>query len=345
MTASQRTVGVIIPTYNRAAMLRETLLALAQQSFPAGQLEVVVVDDGSSDDTAEVARQPYPFPVCYLRQENSGDAEARNYGVRHTTAELLVFLDDDIIVAPDFLARLVADHGGDERRIISGTEVEPQEGLHEQERAALVGAPRQAAALGAEHVAPLNFVDLCSNNMALCRTAYLTIGNMDDLGFSGSSIWCDVDFAYRARKLGYEFVRSPGALYQHRDYVNESLENQIRRSREAAFRAAVLFEKHPDLVSHLPMFEDKVAISWRSDSPTLIARKLMRKLLSSPPLLSLMQRIVAGRHLDSQQPGAATGSTHRLSRALRRWVIGAHIYQGYWSGVRAGVARQGRESG
>lgn len=335
MNGSQVTVGVIIPTYNRATMLRETLLALAQQTFPAEQLEVIVVDDGSSDNTREVAQRPYPFSICYLRQENSGDAEARNYGVRHTGAELLVFLDDDIIVTPDFLSQLVVDHGGEERRIISGTEIVAAAAA---EAPAAAGVPVTTG--GAERVTPLNFVDLCSNNMALSRVAYLAIGDMDNLGFSGSSIWCDVDFAYRARELGYEFVRSLGARYCHRDYVNDSLDNQIRRWREAAFRAAALFEKHPDLVPHLPMFEDKVAISWRNDSAALVVRKLMRKLLSSPPVLSLMERIVSER--DSNQGPQRSG---RLRRALRRWVIGGHIYHGYWHGLRSGAGQTGKEQG
>ncbi|MGY1688895.1 glycosyltransferase [Geodermatophilus sp. SYSU D01105] len=90
-------VSVIIPCYDQARFLGDALASVAAQTQPA--TEVVVVDDGSSDNTAEVARR-YPG-VRLVRQRNSGLAAARNTGLRHATGDYLVFLDaDDRLLPP-----------------------------------------------------------------------------------------------------------------------------------------------------------------------------------------------------------------------------------------------------
>lgn len=92
-------IGVIIPTYNRCDYLREAILSVLAQTRPAD--EVVVVDDGSTDRTAEVCEE---FPtVKYLSKANEGLPAARNYGMDHTSSELLVYLDDDDRLVPDSL--------------------------------------------------------------------------------------------------------------------------------------------------------------------------------------------------------------------------------------------------
>ena len=310
----QPTVAVIIPTYNRAAMLHDTLTALAQQTYPFERLEIIVVDDGSVDETEQVVHEHFPFHLHYLRQQNRGDAAARNIGVRHTEAEMLIFLDDDIVVAREFLRHIVAGHGGREKRIISGTEYSAP------------GDQEQPTFDAGQGVVPLDFVDLCSNNMGLSRHSYLAIGEMDNLGFSGSSIWCDVDFAFRAHNQHFEFVRSCAARYWHRDYVKDSLSNETRRIQEAAYRAATLFQKHPGLLPHLPMFEDKTAIAWHTDSPTLVVRKLIRPVASSQPVLAVLEHIAL-----ALEPRYAS---HSFFAPLCRWIIGAHIYHGYRRGQR-----------
>jgi glycosyltransferase involved in cell wall biosynthesis len=98
-------VSVIIPTYNSAALVVEAVeSALAQTDAP---LEVIVVDDGSTDDTAERLR-PYLSRIIYVRQKNARVAAARNTGLDHATGEVIAFLDADDAWHPAKLRRQLA---------------------------------------------------------------------------------------------------------------------------------------------------------------------------------------------------------------------------------------------
>lgn len=99
-------VSVIIPTYNRAALLREAIesvLAVDRRGF---ELEVIVVDDGSTDETSDVVAA---LPVTYLRTTgNEGASAARNRGLRAARGEYIAFLDDDDVWLPNNIAPQLA---------------------------------------------------------------------------------------------------------------------------------------------------------------------------------------------------------------------------------------------
>jgi len=99
-------VSVIIPTYNRLELLKASLASVAAQTFRA--YEIIVVDDGSTDGTAEYLAAHWPEVRC-LRQENQGAAEARNHGLREVHTEFVAFLDSDDRWEPDFLAATVGE--------------------------------------------------------------------------------------------------------------------------------------------------------------------------------------------------------------------------------------------
>lgn len=97
-------VSVIIPTYNRRDFISEALASVLAQSYH--DFEVIVVDDGSTDDTREVV-QAFP-EVRYLYQENRGVSAARNHGVAVSSGRLLAFLDSDDVWQPRKLQTQVA---------------------------------------------------------------------------------------------------------------------------------------------------------------------------------------------------------------------------------------------
>lgn len=95
---NQLTATVIVPTYNRSALLARTLESLRAQDVAADRMEIVVVDDGSSDDTARTVRT---FPgVDYLYQQDEGYrvAAARNAGIRRANGDVCVFVDSGVVL-------------------------------------------------------------------------------------------------------------------------------------------------------------------------------------------------------------------------------------------------------
>ncbi|MGV9316266.1 glycosyltransferase family 2 protein [Streptomyces sp. NPDC003691] len=103
MPGERPTVSVIIPTYNYEKTLGAVLESVYAQTLTP--LDVVVVDDRSTDNSREIARQ---FPCTLVTSPvNRGVSAARNLGVRHSRGEILFFLDSDVALAPDALANAV----------------------------------------------------------------------------------------------------------------------------------------------------------------------------------------------------------------------------------------------
>ena len=90
-------VSVIIPTHNRAQIIRRAIESALGQTYPT--LEVIVADDGSTDDTKSVV-EGYRPRVVYIRQANAGVSAARNFGLRHARGEFVAFLDSDDMWRP-----------------------------------------------------------------------------------------------------------------------------------------------------------------------------------------------------------------------------------------------------
>ncbi|MFM1749094.1 MAG: hypothetical protein RLZZ188_2760 [Verrucomicrobiota bacterium] len=213
-------VTVAIPTYNRAKYLRQTLAGIAAQRFPRDHVEVLVIDNNSTDDTAEVVAAfadawPAPRRIVETRQ---GLDFARNRAVAEARGEIIVFGDDDILVEPDWLAQitvpLLAD--ADARRIGAvGGEVVPvfPDGLPDWVRewhAPLAFRP-DAGPLEARHCpmgANLAFPRWVFERLGLFHTALdRAAGNY----FSGG----DSEMIRRVRAAGLEVWFAPGAAVRH----------------------------------------------------------------------------------------------------------------------------------
>lgn len=101
--SSQPRFSIVIPTYNRAASVEATLTSCFEQRYT--DLEIVVVDDGSSDNTLAVLNAIKDPRLVVVSQENAGPAAARNHGMRVARGEYIAFLDSDDVWYPEFLSQ------------------------------------------------------------------------------------------------------------------------------------------------------------------------------------------------------------------------------------------------
>ncbi len=124
--------SVVIPTYNRREVIVRCLEHLEAQTVGPGTLEVIVVDDGSPDDTVDTLRaRTEPFAsYTVLEQENSGPGAARNLGLEHVTAPITLFINDDTLLAPSAIEEHLRVHAEHPMSMVLGTFVFVEEFLH-----------------------------------------------------------------------------------------------------------------------------------------------------------------------------------------------------------------------
>jgi hypothetical protein len=245
----------------------------------------------------------------------------------------LVFVDDDITVAPDFLRAMVAEFTGaeqvndDERSdaklmVVGALTPVVQEPCSVFARAYIGGADAPLPQAGS-----VAFTECLSGFTAIRRQHFFELGMFQPVTAHGSSVWCDVELAYRADRRGFTFRRCAAAVGEHDDYANRDLATHCRRSERVAEVAVALFAKHPELRPWLPMFRDKGPIAWKEDGPRLILRKSLRQIAASRPATHLMRCAVAP--LERYRPESS------VLPLLYRWIISGSIFRGYRRGLQA----------
>lgn len=224
---SRFAASVVIVAYNRRDLLRRTLLALARQTFPAGRYEVVVVDDGSIDDTRRmVAGLELPYHVrCVRHLHRRGRGAAWNAGVRAAAGDLIIFLDSDVAPGPGFVEAHVQAHQRP-RRVVQGpvfpvTAMEAPRG----------GLPGPGAALWA----------WCgTGNMSVARMYVEEAGMLDETLKDGD--WELHELGDRLRAMGLGWVRAPEARgYRWRPPVRTSDLDRLREHARARGRAGIVY--------------------------------------------------------------------------------------------------------
>lgn len=302
-----------------------TLDSLVEQTFPMERLSVVVVDDGSTDDTPTIARQQFPFTLRYVQQKNQGATTARNYGATISQSETLVFIDDDITISPQTLEAF-AEKCDQRTKVLAMGTIIKRSNVNASVYTPVV-LTMAAQSLKAYDDAEFHFIDCNSELLACKRRDFFDIGMFQDpTGGHGWPNWDDVDFGYRAHLKGYRLLGTSKAIAEHWDYSISNRITACQRFYRAGRSAVWLFKRHPELQTLIPMLYDKTPIAWGQDSPRLIVRKLARLVVSSPPVLGSVVKLVS--ILEQHYPSPI------VLRRLYYLLHGANLFQGYREGLR-----------
>lgn len=197
-------ISVVVPTYRRSANLPRLVAALEAQTLDPSRFEVVVVDNGSGDDTASVladlaARTPIRL-VPVTIEVNEGPAKARNLGWRTATAPLVAFTDDDCVPRPTWLAQLLATaQATPDLAVLQGATLRPR------------GAPMPTiGTVYRETVAPSPYFEGC--NLVFPRAVLERTGGFDEsFPFSGE----DTAAGWAAVEDGGRWVFDETAVVEH----------------------------------------------------------------------------------------------------------------------------------
>ena len=196
-------ISVIVPAYNAADTLQLCLDALANQDFPSSEYEVIVVDDGSTDDTARVAQAA---AARVLRQANAGAAVARNTGARAARGDLLFFTDADCAPVAGWVTALATAFDDDRVAGAKGTYLTRQRGLVPR-FTQLEYEDRYDRMAGAETI---DFIDTYS--AAYRRDIFLANGGFDPSIMKVE----DQELSFRLAEKGYRLIFKSDAVVYHR---------------------------------------------------------------------------------------------------------------------------------
>lgn len=196
-------ISVIIPAYNAAQTLPACLAALQRQTHPPDK--IIVVNDGSQDHTAQVARA---YGAQLLEQPHQGPAAARNLGIRQARGDILMLTDADCEPMPTWVAEMVSPFTDP---LVAG--VKGSYRTHQQERVArLAQCEFEERYDRLERLANIDFID---SHAAAFRTSVLQESGGFDPAFSQANNE-DVDLSYRLAEKGLKLLFNRQAVVYHR---------------------------------------------------------------------------------------------------------------------------------
>ncbi|MEY2577031.1 MAG: hypothetical protein QOF80_2518 [Verrucomicrobiota bacterium] len=236
-------VSIIVCSYNGAKTLAECLESLGRIDYP--NYEVILVDDGSTDNTPEIAAR---FPdIRYVHQTNHGLSHARNHGARISKGEIFAYTDSDCMADPDWLYYLLTTLLGGDYAGVGGPNVSPP--AQNWVQACVAAAPG-----GPSHVLLTDTVaeHIPGCNMAWYRWAFENVGGFDPEYHKAGD---DVDFCWRVQQAGHAIAFSPTAVvWHHRRFTLRA----FRKQQEGYGEAESLLR-----FKHLIFFGPTGTAKWR----------------------------------------------------------------------------------
>ena len=234
-------------TFNRAALLERVLDACFEQTVPADTYEVVLVNDGSTDDTPAVIARAQDRATCaftVINQPNSGLAKGRNAGIAQSTGERIIFIDDDVLPLPNFVAEHLRMHDAHPLAIVRG------------------------AAINVENFdelpPPIWTLKDYSGNFFWTTNVSVPLKTIRAIGGFNETFaeygWEDIDVGLRLRFAGVKAVFNKNALVYHYKPRPRSgnVEKMIRQARAQARTAVQLATLHPHWRTYLATGDNPV---------------------------------------------------------------------------------------
>jgi mycofactocin system glycosyltransferase len=310
-------VSVIVPVYNRADEIGACIESLLHLDYPPAKREIIVVDDGSRDHTATVARR---YDVRLLTMPgNRGQSAARNLGVKSAGGEIVAFIDSDCTADRRWLRDLLP-YFSDPRIALVGGRVEAHDRQSWLDR---YESTHSALNMGSKirlGAAPHSDFYVPTCNMLVRRQAFQAVGGLDESLRVGE----DVDLCWRLKANRCRGIYVPIGPVRHR-HRNRFWSN-FKRRYDYGTSEAVLYARHPSVSKRFP---------WQTSGLALIALAafgLASRSLSVLPagaLVLLLEAVFKQRHL-RQKFGIRIGLWAVIRAAARSHGTLAYYLTYYW---------------
>jgi hypothetical protein len=256
------TASILIPHYNNPEILRPCLESLRSLAPDSPAHEVVVVDDGSTDDSVAWVRREHPWALVVECGENGGFVRAIQTGVEASESEILVFLNNDTWVEPGWLEALVDPLVMGKVSGSTGSILMDWEGTS----ALFRGVTANHLGYGFEirgdlpdpSEAPIPVLCACGGAMAISRKLYLEAGGFD---LSFGMIYEDLDLGWRLNLLGYDCCLIPGSRAGHKAHTSLGRSSFERKARYYLLNPIRMLFKNVDPEDHLERIQMAVTLA------------------------------------------------------------------------------------
>lgn len=245
-SAERPDLTVVIPTYGKPETLPLVMRHLEAQTLPRSRFEVLVIDDGSPDDTsARLATMAKETPLAFrwLRQENRGVSATRNRGAREAKGDLVLLIQDDILATPDLLERHLALHRRHPERtaVVVGRVTWPPGWTIDHFMEWLDNGGPQFRYHQVRGRTTVTYKHMYTCNVSFKRQALLDAPFDEEIVYGFE----DIELAWRLQGQGFTFYFDESALGYH--HHRRSFEDFRKRQFKAGQSMYVAFRNHPEL--------------------------------------------------------------------------------------------------
>jgi GT2 family glycosyltransferase len=269
-------ISVVIPTHNRADALDRTLSNLSKQHFQEAW-EAIVVNNLCTDDTDTIVQsRSFPVPLRLVHRDDiPGPSAARNAGAAHATGTYLLFMDNDILVEPDFLQRHLRALEKYPGCWIVGQVVNLPEmdatpfGRYRKSLFPLV--PTDAAVRETDAIT--------GQNVSMPRADFEALGGFDESFFVASGE--DRELLMRAKQKRIKLLLDPGIVVVQNDWAGFTIRDYCFRNRTYMQTEPLFWRKYGDAYPRDRLVIENNRPCWTTDPVRLLLRKRIKQLLGS----------------------------------------------------------------
>lgn len=284
-------ISIIICTYNRANLIVGALKSLDEQNFDKEDYEIIVVDDGSTDNTSEiVSKLSLKANLQYFKRPHICRAAARNFGLEQAKGEYVLFVDDDILAPSDLLEEHYKFLSRRHKIVVRGPVIDTP----------LYEIPSNSKPKAKD----FSMAFFCTCNASVKKESLLDIGGFDE-SFTEYG-WEDTELGLRLREAGLKVKFNFKARVYHYKPEAPDFKEEIQKVQELGRMAVAFYKKHPNLRVSLATGLHPVLIFWQRLSAGWPIRKIAEKLISNKKISQnsrlnsfLRNKILASYYLES----------------------------------------------
>ncbi|MBI4689282.1 MAG: glycosyltransferase [Nitrospirae bacterium] len=225
--------SIIVPAYNANNTIGECLNALVHQSIDGGEYEVIVVDDGSTDNTAGIIKK---FPVKYIWQPNKGPAATRNHGAKEAVGDIILFTDSDCVPNRNWIEEMVKPFGSLDVVAVKGAYKTNQKSL----TARFAQAEFEERFEMLKKAESIDMVDTYS--AAFKRDIFRKMDGFDESFPVANNE--DTDLSYKLSSAGCKMVFNPNAIVFHLRHP-DTVRKYMRQKFWRGYWRMVVYKRFP----------------------------------------------------------------------------------------------------